>query len=132
MKLTLSQAQSIAGSLNFRNGLITAVARDFETKGVLMVAHQNRDAVIRTLTSGLVHYWSRSRRRIWLKGERSKHYQRVKEVWVDCDGDALILDVEQVGWACHEGYRSCFYRKVKGKKLVRVLKQEFKPEEVYK
>ncbi len=118
-------------SLKLRGGLVTAVTRDFRTKDVLMVAQQTRQAVLKTLTSGLMHYWSRSRQRLWLKGERSGHYQRVREVWVDCDGDALLFDVEQSGAACHEGYRSCFYRKVGRGKLVRVLKRKFRPAEIY-
>jgi phosphoribosyl-AMP cyclohydrolase len=131
LKLTLVKAQPIVKVLKFKDGFVTAVARDFRTKQVLMVAQQNKQAVLKTLTTGLMHYWSRSRRKLWLKGEQSKHYQRVRDVWIDCDGDALIFDVEQVGAACHKGYYSCFYRKLKRGKLVRVLKQKFKPEKVY-
>jgi len=132
LKLTRTQALALAGSLKFRGGLVTAVTRDFETKEVLMVAQQNRRAVLETLTTGLMHYWSRSRRRLWLKGEQSRHYQRVRSVRVDCDGDALVYDVEQLGAACHEGYRSCFSRELKGGKLVKVLKRVFKPELIYR
>ena len=117
--------------LKFRNGFVTAVTRDFKTKQVLMVAQQTKQAVLKTLKTGLMHYWSRSRRKLWLKGEVSKHYQRVRRAWVDCDGDALVYDVEQVGAACHEGYHSCFYRKLEKGKLKRVMKPKFKPEEVY-
>lgn len=131
MKLTPARARSIVKALKFRIGLVTAVTRDFKTGGVLMVAHQNKLAVLKTLTTGLMHYWSRSRRRLWLKGERSKHYQLVRKVSVDCDGDALVYDVEQVGAACHKGYWSCFYREVKNGELVQVLGQKFKPEKVY-
>ncbi len=131
LKLTPARARGIVKVLKFRDGFVTAVARDFRTKQVLMVAQQTRQAVLKTLTTGLMHYWSRSRRKLWLKGERSKHYQRVRDVWIDCDDDALVFDVEQIGAACHKGYYSCFYRKLKRGKLVRVLKQKFKPEEVY-
>ena len=124
MKLAPARARTIVKVLKFRNGFVTAVARDFRTKQVLMVAQQTKRAVLKTLTTGMMHYWSRSRRKLWLKGEQSKHYQRVREVWVDCDGDALVFDVEQVGVACHKGYRSCFYRKVKQGRLVRVLKRK--------
>jgi len=117
--------------LKFRDGLVTAVARDFETKDVLMVAMQNRRAVLKTLTTGLMYYWSRSRRKLWLKGELSGHYQKLRRVLVDCDGDVLLFDVEQVGVACHEGYRSCFYREVKRGKVVTVLKRKFRPEDIY-
>ena len=132
MRLTSAQAQVIVESLKFRGGFVTAVSRDFKTKDVLMVAWQTRQAVLKTLTSGLMHYWSRSRRKLWLKGERSGHYQRVRKIWIDCDGDTLLFDVEQVGAACHEGYRSCFSRVVERGKLVRVLKRKFRPEEIYK
>jgi len=132
LKLTLARARAIVKILKFRDGFVTAVTRDFRTKQVLMVAQQTKRAVLKTLTTGTMHYWSRSRRKLWLKGERSKHYQRVHDVWVDCDGDALVFDVEQVGAACHEGYHSCFYRKLKRGKLVRVLKRKFKPEEIYR
>jgi len=131
LKLTLVKARTIVKVLKFKDGFVTAVARDFRTKQILMVAQQNRQAVLKTLTTGLMYYWSRSRQKLWLKGEQSKHYQRVRDVWIDCDGDALIFDVEQVGAACHKGYYSCFYRKLKRGKLVQVLKQKFKPEKVY-
>lgn len=131
MKLTKAQAENVVKALRFRDGLVTAVARDFETKDVLMVAMQNRRAVLKTLTTGLMYYWSRSREKLWLKGEQSGHYQKVRKVLVDCDGDVLLFDVEQVGVACHEGYRSCFYREVKQGELVTVLKRKFRPEDIY-
>lgn len=130
--MSSEKAKAIVGLLKFRDGLVTAVARDFKTKDVLMVAHMNRRAVLRTLTTGLMHYWSRSRRKLWLKGEQSRHYQRVRDVFVDCDGDALVFDVEQIGGACHEGYWSCFYRKVKKGKLIPVLKKVFNPKKTYR
>lgn len=131
MKITAVQARAIAKSLKFRDGLVTAVARDFETKDVLMVAMQDRQAVLKTLTTGLMYYWSRSRGKLWLKGEQSGHYQKVRKVLVDCDGDVLLFDVEQAGVPCHDGYRSCFYREVKQGKLVTVLKRKFRPDEIY-
>ncbi|TDA30997.1 MAG: phosphoribosyl-AMP cyclohydrolase, partial [Hadesarchaea archaeon] len=96
--------------LNFGEGLVTAVVQDWKTGEVLMVAHQDREAVRKTLTTGLMHYWSRSRKKLWLKGESSGHLQHLKGVRVDCDGDAVLYLVRQVGGACHEGYRSCFFR----------------------
>jgi phosphoribosyl-AMP cyclohydrolase len=132
MKISKTRAQQFTNSLNFKKGLVTAVMRDYKTKDVLMVAHMNEEAVLKTLTTGLMHYWSRSRRKLWMKGEESKHYQHVRDVFVDCDCDALLFDVEQIGGACHEGYRSCFYRKVKQGKPVRVLKRVFSPKKVYK
>ena len=94
------------------NGLITAVAQDAGTGDVLMVAHMNREALRQTLTTGQAWYWSRSRGRLWRKGEESGHTQRVVGMHVDCDGDALLLRVEQTGPACHTGRRSCFFRTV--------------------
>jgi len=91
-------------------GLVTAVAQDAETGEVLMVAHMNREAFERTLATREAWYWSRSRKCLWRKGEESGHTQRVREVRVDCDADAVLLSVDQLGPACHTGHRSCFYR----------------------
>jgi len=132
MKISAKEAMAIIKSLRFRDGFVAAVTRDYSTKDVLMVASMNKQAVLKTLTTGRMHYWSVSRRRLWLKGEISRHYQFVRDVHVDCDGDALVFDVEQVGAACHEGYRSCFYRKIKRGKLKKIQKKSFKPEDVYR
>lgn len=94
------------------SGLVTVVAQDAGTGEVLMVAHMTREALERTLATGQAWYWSRSRRQLWRKGETSGHTQRVVEVRGDCDGDAILLKVEQTGAACHTGHRSCFYRGV--------------------
>ena len=93
-------------------GLVTAVAQDASTGAVLMVAYMNREALERTLATGQAWYWSRRRRRLWRKGEESGHTQRVRDVRVDCDGDALLLSVDQVGPACHTGRPTCFYRSI--------------------
>ena len=102
---------------NFRHsingvGVITAVVQDFKTNDVLMLAHMNREALIKTIETGKAHYWSTSRNELWLKGETSTHTQEVCEILFDCDLDAVILKVKQNGVACHEGYPSCFYRKL--------------------
>jgi phosphoribosyl-AMP cyclohydrolase len=98
-----------------RGGLLPAVAQDAETGQVLMVAYMNREAWHRTLATGLSTYWSTSRGALWVKGETSGHVQRVREILVDCDADALLLRVEQAGGvACHLGYASCFFRRVDG------------------
>lgn len=131
VKLAPDEARELLKEVNFKEGLVAAIVRDFKTKDVLMLAYMNGEAVLKTLETGLMYYWSRSRKKLWLKGEQSKHYQRVRGVWIDCDGDALIFDVEQTGGACHKGYRSCFYRKLKGGKFVRARKRVFKPEDVY-
>ncbi|VUT27748.1 MAG: Phosphoribosyl-AMP cyclohydrolase [Candidatus Syntrophoarchaeum sp. GoM_oil] len=109
-------------------GLITAVAQDYITGEILMVAYMNDHALEMTLSTGIVHYWSRSRGKLWKKGESSGHVQIVKDLFVDCDGDALLLKVEQKGGACHTGYRSCFYRTIDGKIIG---ERVFDPDEVY-
>ncbi len=92
------------------NGLIPVVVQDAETGDVLMMAHMNREALQRTIETGRAWYWSRSRQKLWLKGETSGHYQLVRSIIADCDGDSLLLKVEQQGpGACHEGYKSCFH-----------------------
>lgn len=115
------------------NGLLPAIAQDFRTGEVLMLAYINEDAWNRTLETGKAHYWSRSRNCLWLKGESSKHYQLVKDILVDCDEDTVIYKVEQIGGAaCHTGYRSCFFRRVDGQRLQVEGERVFDPEEVYK
>jgi phosphoribosyl-ATP pyrophosphohydrolase/phosphoribosyl-AMP cyclohydrolase len=101
------------GDLRFApSGLIPAIAQDAENGQVLMLAYMNADAVSRTLETGLAHYYSRSRQRLWRKGEESGHVQRVRAILYDCDEDALLLRVDQVVAACHTGNRSCFYREL--------------------
>jgi len=91
-------------------GLVTAVAQDFATGEVLMLAYMNRDSLAETLETGDMVYWSRSRQKRWKKGETSGHTQKVREVYVDCDGDALLFKIDQAGAACHENYLTCFFR----------------------
>lgn len=93
-------------------GLVAAIAQDAATGDVLMIAWMNEEAYAETLRTGRAVYYSRSRRRLWRKGEESGHVQRVQAVYIDCDADAVLLKVEQEGAACHEGYRTCFYRQV--------------------
>ena len=94
------------------NGLIPAVVQDAENGEVLMVGYMNREAVERTIQTGRVTFWSRSRQKFWIKGETSGFTQQVKGLFVDCDQDCLLVKAEQVGAACHEGYRTCFFRQV--------------------
>jgi phosphoribosyl-AMP cyclohydrolase len=115
--------------LKFDNGLITAVAQDYRTGEVLMVAFMDKDALKKTVETGRGHYWSRSRRKLWKKGESSGHEQIVHDILIDCDADAVLLKVEQVGGACHTGYRSCFYRTLDGQV---VGEKVFEPDDVYK
>lgn len=93
-------------------GLVTAVAQDVKTGDVLMVAWMNQEALEKTLESGQVHYWSRSRNSLWRKGETSGHTQTLKSLAIDCDGDTLLVKVEQAGPACHTGEKTCFFNKV--------------------
>ena len=93
--------------------LIPAVIQDYKTKGVLMLAYMNLESIKKTLKLGKTCFWSRSRKEYWVKGMTSGHFQFVKGIYYDCDCDALLITVRQVGAACHTGKRSCFYRKVK-------------------
>ena len=113
-------------------GLVTAIAIDDAQGDVLMVAFMNEASLRQTLETGDAVYWSRSRGRLWRKGEESGHTQRVKSVYIDCDGDVVILRVEQKGGAaCHTGKRSCFFRKLEGDRWIDVGEQVFDPERVY-
>jgi phosphoribosyl-AMP cyclohydrolase len=121
--------------LNFEKmgGLIPAIAQDVKSGDVLMLAFMNREAWEETLKTGLATYYSRTRDSLWVKGLTSGHIQRVKEIRVDCDDDAILLKVEQVGGAaCHTGYSGCFYRKVDGDHLTTIGEPVFDPKEVYK
>jgi phosphoribosyl-AMP cyclohydrolase len=114
-------------------GLIPAVAQDFETGEVLMLAYMNRDAWKATLTTRKATYWSRSRQELWVKGLTSGNVQHVKEIRIDCDNDTVLLKVEQVGdAACHTGHRSCFFKKVENDDITIVGEPLFDPKEVYK
>ena len=113
-------------------GLVTAIAQDDATGEILMVAHMNEESFQRTLASGEVVYWSRSRQQLWHKGESSGNTQIVKSLAVDCDGDVVLLRVEQRGGAaCHTGKRSCFSWKLEGESWTDVGEQVFDPAEVY-
>ncbi len=113
-------------------GLVAAIAQDAETGEVLMIAYMNAEAYAETLATGRAVYFSRSRNRLWRKGEESGHVQHVREVYVDCDGDAVLLKVHQLGGAaCHTGYRTCFFRQVTTEGLKVVGQRVFDPEQVY-
>lgn len=106
------------------DGLVPAVVQDSSNGEVLMVGYMNAEAVKRTLTSGRTCFWSRSRQQYWVKGETSGNTQEVRSVCIDCDKDCLLIKVEQKGAACHEGYRTCFFREVDGEAGVRVIKDK--------
>ena len=110
MRFSIRQAERLADRVAWNaDALVPAVAQDAESGRVLMLAWMNRAALIETLTSGQGVYWSRSRQQLWRKGERSGQQQRLVQLRLDCDGDSLLLQVEQDGVACHTGRRSCFY-----------------------
>lgn len=115
--------------LKFEDGLITAIAQDYKTGEVLMVAYMDREALEKTMETQRAYYWSRSRSRLWKKGETSGNEQIVHDILIDCDADAVLLKVEQIGGACHTGYRSCFYRTLDGEIIGEKL---FEPDDVYK
>ena len=126
--------QQLEGLKFDSNGLIPAIIQDHATGEVLMFAFMNAISIEKTVETGMCHYYSRSRQKLWLKGETSGHLQHVKSMRTDCDKDVVLISVEQVGVACHDGYRSCFYRefskdgsewKIVGQKLV-------DPDQVYK
>jgi len=115
-----------------QDGLVPAIAQDYKTGEVLMMAYLNEESWRLTLETGIVHYWSRSRNRLWKKGESSGNLQEVREIRVDCDNDTILIKVNQIGdAACHEGYKSCFYRKVDGEQLRIDGEKVFDPDEVY-
>jgi phosphoribosyl-AMP cyclohydrolase len=118
-----------------KNELIPVIAQDDETGDVLMLAYMNREAYEETLRTGRVCYWSRSRGKLWRKGEESGNVQELKGLYFDCDGDTLLVKVNQIGGAaCHEGYRTCFFRKIdpETREVVTLGERVFDPGEVYK
>ncbi|WP_254821302.1 phosphoribosyl-AMP cyclohydrolase [Haloglomus halophilum] len=129
MSETESVATDLAVDLEFGDdGLVPAVAQDAESGAVLMLAYVDEEALAATRETGYAHYHSRSRDELWKKGGSSGHVQRVREVRVDCDGDALLYRVEQEGGACHTGFESCFYRTLDGEQ---VGERVFDPDSVY-
>jgi phosphoribosyl-AMP cyclohydrolase len=115
-----------------QGGLIPAIAQDYATGEVLMLAYMNKEAWEKTLSTGIVHYYSRSRNKLWKKGESSGNVQQVKEIRIDCDNDTVLVKINQIGdAACHTGYRSCFYSVVKDGNVITDGKKVFDPEQKY-
>lgn len=116
------------------NGLIPVIAQDSKTGDVLMFAFMNREALDQTIKTGQATYYSRSRRKLWTKGEQSGHFQRVDQILIDCDQDCILLKVTVDSGQCHAGYQSCFYRALKpgAKTLTFIAKKVFDPAKVYK
>ena len=124
---------SIIDEITFTaDGLVPAIAQQHDTGEVLMVAWMNEDAVTETLDTGRVCYWSRSRQSLWRKGESSGQIQNLVEMRLDCDGDTLLLLVDQTGVACHTGRRNCFFRAVRDGELVTIADVEIDPDELYR
>ncbi len=131
----MSKYSELASNLKYDDkGLIPAILQDYENGEILMCAYMNKDAVEKTLESGLATFYSRSRNKMWIKGETSGHTQEVKEVYFDCDHDCLLIKIKQNVAACHTGYRSCFFNKVdiSTGKSQEVGKKVFEEKEVYK
>src|SRR5262252_5948838 len=115
------------------NGLIPAIIQEEKTGRVLMMAWMNRESLEKPISSRKTHFWSRSRQQFWMKGESSGHTQTVKDISFDCDGDTLLIQVEQVGAACHKGYKSCFFRSAQngGEDFKITEPQLVAPEQIY-
>lgn len=128
----MSDAKALIEQIKFdENGLAAAIMQDADNGEILMLAFINREAIEKTFDTGLMHFWSRSRKKLWLKGESSGHTQEVKEVRIDCDGDALVFKIKQNVAACHTGYRSCFYRVRKDGQWIEQGERIFDPGKVY-
>jgi phosphoribosyl-AMP cyclohydrolase len=126
------QSPEIAPDFAHGNGLLPAIAQDAQSGEVLMLAYMNAESFAETLATGRAVYFSRSRNKLWRKGEESGNVQQVKAIYVDCDRDTILLSVEQVGGAaCHEGYKSCFFRQITPEGLKIVGQKVFDPEKVY-
>jgi phosphoribosyl-AMP cyclohydrolase len=117
---------------NKTGGLVPAIVQDYQTGEILMLAYMNPDAFNATLSTGKATYYSRSRQTLWVKGETSGNIQRIKEIYIDCDDDTVLLKVQQIGnAACHTGHRSCFYKKVEDGSIRVTQEPVFDPREVY-
>jgi phosphoribosyl-AMP cyclohydrolase len=128
----MTRSETVLAAIAFdAAGLVPAIAQQHDTGEVLMMAWMNRESVAETLATGRVCYFSRSRNRLWRKGEQSGQVQRLVELRIDCDGDALLLRVDQTGVACHTGRRSCFYRAATPDGLAEIVAPEVSPEALY-
>ena len=127
-----SAAEEVLEAIKFdADGLVPAIAQQFDTGEVLMMAWMNRQAVAETLATGFVHYWSRSRNTLWRKGETSGQVQALKDFRWDCDNDTVLVLVEQTGVACHTGRRSCFFNAVRDGKTAVIADAEVDPKTLY-
>jgi phosphoribosyl-AMP cyclohydrolase len=128
----MSEPNKIIKSIKFdKNGLIPAIAQDVETKEILMLAWMNAEALEETINSNQMCYYSRSRNKLWRKGETSGQVQIIKEIMLDCDSDSILALVKQKGVACHTGRKSCFYKTIDGDRLVENQEVKIDPKELY-
>ncbi len=135
IKYTEQQIEAILAQIDFsklEGNLIPIITQDHETDEVLMLAFANKEALKKSLETGYAHYYSRSRKSLWKKGETSGHVQKIEKVLTDCDADTILFKVQQVGAACHEGYYSCFYSEFKEGNRITFAEKKFDPNEVYK
>lgn len=133
-KFSKKEINDIIEQLDFskiKDKLIPVITQDYNTKDVLMLAFANKEAIERSLETGLMHYFSRSRQMIWQKGETSGNFQEIEEIFTDCDNDSILMVVKQIGGACHEGYFSCFYRNYRNGKFNEIKPKVFDPKEIY-
>ncbi|MFB3891020.1 MAG: phosphoribosyl-AMP cyclohydrolase [Phycisphaerae bacterium] len=130
----MSQLEDTIKGLKYDDaGLIPAIILDAKTKAVLMMAYMNQTSLLETIRTGKTHFWSRSRKKYWMKGESSGHTQEVQAVYVDCDMDTVLIEVTQHGAACHDGYFSCFYRRLNKDGALDIIGTKlFDPRQVYK
>jgi len=134
IKFSHTEIEEIINQLDFskiEGKLVPVIAQDYQSKEVLMLAFASRQAIKKTLETGYAHYFSRSRGKIWKKGETSGHFQEIKELITDCDNDSILIKIHQIGAACHKGYYSCFYKELKDGELSIVKTKIFNPKEIY-
>jgi len=134
MKFSKKEIKILTEQLDFSKipgDLIPVIAQDHLTNEVLMLAFANKEAIEKTLETGFMHYFSRSREKIWKKGETSGHFQEIEELITDCDNDSILVFIKQTGAACHEGYYSCFYKNFRNGKFNEIRPRIFNPKEVY-
>ena len=134
IKFSHTEVEEIINQLDFskiEGKLIPVIVQDYQSNEVLMLAFANKLAIEKTIETGYAHYFSRSRSKIWKKGEISGHFQEIREIITDCDNDSLLIKIHQIGAACHKGYYSCFYKAFKDGELVIIKEKIFNPKEIY-
>jgi len=133
--LTEKEIDKFINSLDFskiKGNLIPVITQDYKTNEILILAFANKEAIKKSLITGFVHYFSRSKKNLWKKGEQSGHVQEIKRIILDCDYDSVLFKVRQIGGACHKGYYSCFYNEFIDNRIKNIGKKVFEPDQVYK